>query len=325
MPTYKGISGFNIKSFATDPSNALQGEIWYNSTLGTLKVSEYTTGSWSAGGNLPTPMNGNSGAGVATAGLSFGGGIGPVPSYTNTSNTYDGTSWTAAPTVPFSHALGGGTGTATAAIGGGGDGNAPGAVAEFNGSTWTATPTLGFNGFTIRFVGTQSAAVGAGAYYSDNAYEWDSSTWTASGASMPVHKYSASSVGTATAGAWIAGSTVGPAAKTGIVQLYNGTSWSVGTSVPTTGAPGACCSNSSPVDDLWVAGLDGASKTYTYTWDSSSWTTTGSLTLGRDNIAAGGTDRFNGFVAGGHDGASYVSATEEFLGNVGVIKTITTS
>ena len=38
MATYKEISGFNIKSLASDPANPLEGEMWYNSTSGTLKV-----------------------------------------------------------------------------------------------------------------------------------------------------------------------------------------------------------------------------------------------------------------------------------------------
>jgi len=45
MATYKEISGFNIKSLATDPANPLEGEMWYNSTSGTLKVYTNRTGS----------------------------------------------------------------------------------------------------------------------------------------------------------------------------------------------------------------------------------------------------------------------------------------
>jgi len=45
MATYKEISGFNIKSLATDPANPLEGEMWYNSTSGTLKVYTNRSGS----------------------------------------------------------------------------------------------------------------------------------------------------------------------------------------------------------------------------------------------------------------------------------------
>ena len=45
MATYKEISGFNIKSLASDPANPLEGEMWYNSTSGTLKVYTKRSGS----------------------------------------------------------------------------------------------------------------------------------------------------------------------------------------------------------------------------------------------------------------------------------------
>jgi len=45
MATYKEISGLNIKSLASDPANPLEGEMWYNSTSGTLKVYTKRSGS----------------------------------------------------------------------------------------------------------------------------------------------------------------------------------------------------------------------------------------------------------------------------------------
>jgi len=45
MATYKEISGFQIKSLATDPANPLEGEMWFNSTSGTLKVYTKRSGS----------------------------------------------------------------------------------------------------------------------------------------------------------------------------------------------------------------------------------------------------------------------------------------
>ena len=178
----------------------------------------------------------------------------------------------------------------------------------------------------MHFVGTQTAAVGAGAYYDSGAWEWNNVSWTASGAAMPVHCFGTSCVGTASDGSWIAGTRVSPPAAQSIRQDYNGTSWTVGTAVPVTGSPGGGCSNSSPTDDCWVAGLTGspASTAGTYQWDSSSWTTSGNMGTGRTNGAAGGTSRYNGFIAGGHSG-TYPSATEEFSGNVSVVETITTS
>ena len=45
MATYKGISGFQIKSLATDPTNPVEGQMWFNSTSGTLKVYTKRSGS----------------------------------------------------------------------------------------------------------------------------------------------------------------------------------------------------------------------------------------------------------------------------------------
>ena len=45
MATYKEIKGFAIKSLASDPSNPLEGEMWFNTTSGTFKVYTKRSGS----------------------------------------------------------------------------------------------------------------------------------------------------------------------------------------------------------------------------------------------------------------------------------------
>jgi len=37
MATYIGIKGITIQSLASDPSNPVEGQVWYNSTSATLK------------------------------------------------------------------------------------------------------------------------------------------------------------------------------------------------------------------------------------------------------------------------------------------------
>jgi hypothetical protein len=48
MATYKGIKGFSIQNLSADPSNPIEGEMWYNSTSNVWKVEELTTagGAW---------------------------------------------------------------------------------------------------------------------------------------------------------------------------------------------------------------------------------------------------------------------------------------
>jgi hypothetical protein len=49
MATYKGIQGFTIQNLSADPSNPIEGEMWYNSTSNVWKVEEATTaGSWAS-------------------------------------------------------------------------------------------------------------------------------------------------------------------------------------------------------------------------------------------------------------------------------------
>jgi hypothetical protein len=55
MATYKGIQGFTIQNLSADPSNPIEGQVWYNSTSNVWKVEELTTvGSWATGGVMAT-------------------------------------------------------------------------------------------------------------------------------------------------------------------------------------------------------------------------------------------------------------------------------
>jgi hypothetical protein len=73
MATYKGIKGFSIQNLSADPSNPIEGEMWYNSTSNVWKVEEATAaGAW-ATGNIEYCKMGLAGAGTQTAGLAFGG------------------------------------------------------------------------------------------------------------------------------------------------------------------------------------------------------------------------------------------------------------
>jgi hypothetical protein len=38
MATYKGIQGFTIQNLSADPSNPIEGQVWYNSTSNVWKV-----------------------------------------------------------------------------------------------------------------------------------------------------------------------------------------------------------------------------------------------------------------------------------------------
>ena len=72
MSTFKAIKGHAIKSYAGNPANPKEGQIWYNSTSQTLKGSEFASAVWASGGNLNTKRMGAGGAGTQTAGAILG-------------------------------------------------------------------------------------------------------------------------------------------------------------------------------------------------------------------------------------------------------------
>ena len=53
MSDFKTLKGLYIKNRSSDPANPIEGEIWYNTTTGTLKVAPKLA-AWSSGGNLNT-------------------------------------------------------------------------------------------------------------------------------------------------------------------------------------------------------------------------------------------------------------------------------
>jgi hypothetical protein len=74
MANYKGIQGFTIQNLSADPSNSIEGQVWYNSTSNVWKVEEATTvGAWASGNNMNTARATLGGAGTQTAALAFGG------------------------------------------------------------------------------------------------------------------------------------------------------------------------------------------------------------------------------------------------------------
>ena len=94
MATYKGINGTSVVNYAGDLPNAIDGQVWYDSTAADFKYqypNVTSAGAWRTAGSLNTARDGLGGAGTQTAGLAFGGYTGSVSADTE---KYDGTSWT---------------------------------------------------------------------------------------------------------------------------------------------------------------------------------------------------------------------------------------
>ena len=93
MSTFKNIQGKNIRSYANNAPNPKEGEMWYNRTEQKLKGSVLVS-AWSSGGNTNTALGSTAGSGSQTAGIVFSG-----ADNLNNTELYNGSSWTAAPTL----------------------------------------------------------------------------------------------------------------------------------------------------------------------------------------------------------------------------------
>ena len=74
MTTYKDIHGTQVEVRSDDPSNPVNGQIWYNTT--DLKLRGHTVnpvGAWASGGTLNAVRFENAASGIQTAALTYGG------------------------------------------------------------------------------------------------------------------------------------------------------------------------------------------------------------------------------------------------------------
>ena len=164
MAAYKTLKGQSIRQVAQDPTNPIEGEIWYNTTIGVLKGFPALL-AWSSGGSLSTGHQDTMAAGTQTAGLCFGGT--PPTGGIVATEEYNGSGWAAGGDMntarrgaaKFSAA------TQTAALGFGGNANPPTTISEteeYNGSSWTSGGDLNSGRRYIAGAGLQNAALGFG-------------------------------------------------------------------------------------------------------------------------------------------------------------------
>ena len=133
MATYKELHGVNIQYRDSD-ATAIEGDVWYNSTFGKLKMYA-ALGAWASGGNLSSGRKSPGSAGTHTANLVYGG-DGPTASQA-ISETYDGSSWTEVADLNTARRCQAGLGTQTAAIQAGGSPPTLSITESFNGTSWT--------------------------------------------------------------------------------------------------------------------------------------------------------------------------------------------
>lgn len=296
MATYRSIVGLKIKKRSSDPSNPVLGEMWYNTTSGTLKVRAFGSASWSSGATAPGPYMTFAGCGTQSAYIKTMGNDGsPAPNpLSNASQEYDGSSWTGAPNSPYEARDPGQAGIQTAAVFFGGQ-KSPGAsstAVSYNGSSFSGIPSMNHNRRSVNGTGSSTAAI------------------TVGGAGPP------------------GGS---PEAVMTNVESYNGSSWSNETAVPYAVASGGSGGVESAA--LMVGGVSPgpegpeAGVFTTLEYDGSSWTAGGNANTARNRSAVGlaGTQTAMLVYGGGpnkqqvesYDGSSFTSDSTLASGNSG--------
>jgi len=311
MAGYKTVKGFNIQTRSSDPSNLVEGEVWYNSTSNDLKAYGNVAGAWATGTSMPAGHGLAAQIGTTSAAIVVAGSY-PPDQYTRICTEWDGSSWTIGGSLTRSPPTGTsgqlGFGTQTTATVAGGHQASPlvgftTLVEEYNGTAWTAVNTMtngrndgctaGTNTAGLVFGGTTPSGTGK------ESEEYDGTNWSTggevnSGRTRPM----GSSCGTQTAALMIGGGDdPGPLEK--LVEEYDGSSWTEVTALPTSSFNGGCAGTQTAALSFGGGPGPGASAA-TNSYNGSSWTVESDLNNGRSYTNGLGTGSSAMMCGGGY-------------------------
>jgi hypothetical protein len=293
MADYININGNNIPIRASDPSNPILGEVWYNLTTNALKGRAFTASAFSTQSAMPTATRSGGGAGTETAGLAWcGDNPGGRASQTY---EYDGTNWTSTGSLGTARGNfnnGVGTQTAAQATGGVTPGVFYGNNEQFNGTSWseqndlnTARGSMAQSG-----QGSQTSAIVAGGTAppapappgSTTVETWDGTSWAA-GTALPTANIAFAGAGVLNSFLTFGGAPYPSVGNT--TNLWNGSTW---TSQPTlnTARQGLSGSGSSTLA-LAFGGEAAPYRAETESFNGSTWTNEASLSSARQSAAEG--------------------------------------
>ena len=335
MTTYKEIRGTNIEVLESDPSNPVEGQVWYNSTSNVLKGNAATTaGAWATGGSLNTGRRRMSGAGVSNSSALGFGGDSPGPTYYNNTESYDGTSWTEVNNLTTARGYGAGAGTQTSALMFGGSTPPISALTEsWNGTNWTEVNDLNAARYVLAGAGasnTSALAFGGTPIpvsAQDLTESWNGSSWTEVN-DMNTARYGLAGWGTATSAIAATGETA-PTRVT-LTESWNGTNW---TEVNDTNAnrDGAGAAGADNTAGLIFGGFEqspvDSRVNKTEEWNGTNWTEVADLSGTTYHYQAGAGTSTSAISFGGEGPSNEQrTATEEWTGaGASVTRTFTDS
>ena len=283
---------------------------------------EYNGSGWTSGGTYPISSFGTYGSGVQTAALFSGGRTGSPPfPVTNTSASYNGTSFGAEGNLNQARQSAGCFGaTENASIAAGGH-NAPGNYTdteEYNGSAWTTVPATFPSQDNMGAAGVQTAGI-ANTQGGTGTFLFDGSTWTG-GPSMNTARSSLNQAMMGLTQDAVVALGANPSANNAI-ENYDGTSWTTSPATLGTGRAQSASSGSNTAGVLfggtttaYVASTEEYNKS-TNAFTAAAWASGGNLNTARDE----GASSQNGLQTaalyfGGYASDPSSNATEQYNG-----------
>ena len=295
-------------------------------------ASVVTAGAFSSTGSLGTARSQIAGFGATTDASIGGGGYRYGPNaYTNLSEEYNGSTFSATPNMPVTLGFRNAGGTVTAGVVfGGHDGTSPANTSLWDGSSYSNGPNIVDSGYGTMGNGSQTALFMCGsseppARPNTLTEEYNGSSWSSVPATLNTGRGNGMGVGSQTAGLAIGGGSPNPVES--LMEEYNGSTWTVGHTMVAAMSRSSAQGGSTPQDNTMVAGGNATPNTTSQQYNGTAWTTSPSLSTGRSsaNGMGAGSDSSSMLVAGGNSPS--ISTSEKFTGETTAlnVKTLTRS
>ncbi len=313
MATYKEIRGTQIEAVATDPSNPVEGQVWYNTTSNELKGQAVTAvGAWATGGTLNTARSYIGGAGATKdAALAFGGGPPPAPTAVAITESYNGTSWTEVNDMNVGKAFNTGAGTYTSAISAGGD-QFSGVAESWNGTNWTniTNEPTGSNSYGGAGADNTNALFFGGQSTTGATRYWNGSSWSELN-DLNTGRTGLNGAGkTYTAALAVGG---GPPPVDALTETFNGTNWTEVNDLNNSRRFGG--SDGTQTSALIFGGDAPSNTADTELWNGTNWTETTNLPTAKSGLTGAGANNTNALAfAGGTPGSPTSDTTNSWTG-----------
>ena len=314
MATYKEIKGTQIELVATDPSNPVTGQVWYNTTSNVLKgLRPLLQGAWTTVNSMNTARIKSGSAGqTQDANLSAGG----EPGVKNNTETWDGTSWTEVNNLNTARFGMGGAGTSTAALVFGGEGTPPktAKTESWNGTNWTEVNDLNTVRVYLGSSGVTNTASLAFAGEGPTAVTelWNGTNWTEVNDLNNAQKYRSGGGSSTSALCW--GGDGPPHAVFWNTESWNGTNWTELGDILQVASASSPAAGQDNTAILSMAGSSGTPSKATQFFNGSVWSMKANVNTGRSDVGGGGTVTA-GLLYGGPSGQTEAFSQTSLAGS----------